>query len=97
MAEDKEEAKETVVEQGASKLAFFLVGFGIGAVVALLFAPKSGRELREDIAETTRREIAKASEAFETTVVDQRERLTAAIKAGKQAYQGKKREVAEES
>jgi len=52
---------------GASKLAFFLVGFGFGAVIALLFAPKSGRELREDIAETTRRGVDKASEAYQTT------------------------------
>ena len=50
---------------GASKLAFFLVGFGIGAVVALLFAPKSGRELRNDIAESTRRGLDKASEAYD--------------------------------
>jgi gas vesicle protein len=52
---------------GASKLAYFVIGFGFGAVVALLFAPKSGRELREDIAESTRRGIDKASEAYETT------------------------------
>ena len=34
-----------------SKLAYFLVGGGIGAVVALLFAPRSGRETREIIAQ----------------------------------------------
>ena len=36
-----------------SKLAYFLVGGGIGAVVALLFAPRSGRETREIIAQRT--------------------------------------------
>jgi gas vesicle protein len=30
-------------------IASFAVGAGIGAAVALLFAPKSGEELREDI------------------------------------------------
>ena len=36
-------------------LTFFLVGGGIGAVVALLFAPKSGTELRGEIADVTRK------------------------------------------
>ena len=30
-----------------SKISFFLVGLGIGAVVGILFAPKSGEETRE--------------------------------------------------
>ena len=39
-------------ENISTKLTFFLVGAGIGAVLALLFAPKSGRETRELIART---------------------------------------------
>jgi len=35
---------------GATNLGFFLAGLGIGAVVALLLAPKSGKEAREYIA-----------------------------------------------
>jgi len=35
-----------------SFLAGVLVGGAVGAVLALLFAPKSGRDLRRDIAET---------------------------------------------
>jgi gas vesicle protein len=34
------------------KFLFFLAGASIGAVVALLFAPKSGRETRDIIART---------------------------------------------
>ncbi len=34
------------------KFLYFLAGAGIGAVLALLFAPKSGRETRELIART---------------------------------------------
>ena len=30
-----------------SKVSFFLVGLGIGALVGILFAPKSGEETRE--------------------------------------------------
>jgi len=45
-----------------TKLTFLLIGGGIGAVVALLFAPKSGVELREDIADATRKGIEKSKE-----------------------------------
>jgi gas vesicle protein len=38
-----------------SNLAFLLAGCGIGATLALLFAPKSGRELRSDITDITKR------------------------------------------
>jgi gas vesicle protein len=37
---------------GGDKFLYFLAGAGIGAVLALLFAPKSGRETREFIAKT---------------------------------------------
>jgi gas vesicle protein len=47
----------------ATKLTYLLVGGGIGAVLALLFAPKSGQELREDIADATRKGIEKSKEA----------------------------------
>ncbi len=47
----------------ATKLTYLLVGGGIGAVLALLFAPKSGIELREDIADVTRKGIEKSKEA----------------------------------
>ena len=38
----------------ASNLTYLLAGCGIGATLALLFAPKSGRELRSDISDITR-------------------------------------------
>ena len=40
---------------GDSKLVYFLIGAGIGAVTAMLFAPKVGSELRSDIADATRK------------------------------------------
>ncbi|MEO7658218.1 MAG: YtxH domain-containing protein [Pyrinomonadaceae bacterium] len=46
----------------ATKLTYLLVGGGIGAVLALLFAPKSGEELRGDIADVTRKGIEKSKE-----------------------------------
>ena len=38
--------------RGTDKFLYFVAGAGLGAVVALLFAPKSGRETRELIART---------------------------------------------
>jgi gas vesicle protein len=35
-------------------LAWFLAGLGVGALVGILYAPKSGREMREDIAQGAR-------------------------------------------
>ncbi len=36
-------------------LAYFLIGGGIGAALALLFAPKSGADLRSDISDISRK------------------------------------------
>jgi gas vesicle protein len=47
----------------ATKLTYLVIGGGIGAVLALLFAPKSGVELRGDIADATKKGIEKGKEA----------------------------------
>lgn len=47
----------------STKLTYLLIGGGIGAVIALLFAPKSGQELREDIADVTRKGIDRTRDA----------------------------------
>jgi gas vesicle protein len=46
MAEEK--------ESKSYGLAWFLAGLGVGALVGILYAPKSGRETREDIANSAR-------------------------------------------
>ena len=46
----------------STKLTYLLIGGGIGAILALLFAPKSGQELREDIADATRKGLEKSKE-----------------------------------
>ena len=53
---DREETSAT------TKLTYLLIGGGIGAILALLFAPKSGEELRGDIADVTRKGIEKSKE-----------------------------------
>jgi gas vesicle protein len=80
--------------QGGSgdKLVYFLIGAGIGAITALLFAPKSGSELRSDIADVTKkgldyardtgREVGeRATEYYQTGV----ERATELGTRGKEA------------
>src|SRR4029453_1149932 len=47
----------------STRLTYLLIGGGIGAVLALLFAPKSGQELRGDLADATRKGIDKSREA----------------------------------
>jgi len=87
-----------------SKLAYFLVGGGIGAVIALLFAPRSGRETRDLIAQKAnegRERMASTSRTVSDRVTDyidkgremvssQKEQISAAIEAGKQAYREEK-------
>ena len=47
----------------STRLTYLLIGGGIGAILALLFAPKSGQELRSDIADATRKGIDRSREA----------------------------------
>ena len=116
-------------ESTSNKLTYLIIGGGIGAILALLFAPKSGQELRGDIADATRKGIDRSREAAQqlgdrageyyeatrgraaelysqaaerVTEVAQGAReaasrqggtLTAAIDAGKKAYQEEKRKT----
>jgi len=91
-------------DNGGSNFGFFLAGLGIGAILALLFAPRSGKETREYIAgkaeegrdyvktktEDLRRQAEGAVEKGKDLVTKQKELLSAALEAGKQAYQEEK-------
>jgi len=91
-------------DNGGSQVGFFLAGLGIGAVVALLFAPRSGKETRDlilqkaeegrDFVKTKSEEIRKqaedAVEKGKDLVTKQKDLLSAALEAGKQAYQEEK-------
>jgi gas vesicle protein len=88
----------------AEKALFFTLGAFIGATVALLLAPKSGEETRRIIAGKAREGADYVSRGGRnvmdktTTYIDrgkevlqqQREQLTAALEAGKQAYREEK-------
>ena len=89
---------------GGAKLAFFLAGAGIGAILALLFAPKSGQETRDYIVQRagdSRNRVTEMSKEYRQraegyvdkargTVAKQKEQLSAALEAGKQAYREEK-------
>jgi gas vesicle protein len=71
----------------------FVIGLGVGAIAALLFAPKAGKELRNDLAEginegvdqlrskgsELRQRAAKYADAAQDNVQE-------AIEAGQKAY-----------
>jgi len=66
---------------GGDKFLFFMAGAGIGAVLALLFAPKSGKETRELIARTA---------------ADGREFITNKVTEGKQFVGDTQRKVTDD-
>lgn len=61
-------------------VAPFLVGLAIGAGVALLFAPRSGRATRRDI----RRRAMRARDAAEQTVTDVRDNVVGTFERARQ-------------
>jgi gas vesicle protein len=83
-----------------SKVSFFLVGLGIGALVGVLFAPKSGEDTRDylskkadegkDYAQRKARELReRADELIERSkdvAVRKKDSLSAAVEAGREAY-----------
>jgi gas vesicle protein len=83
-----------------SKVSYFLVGLGVGALMGVLFAPKSGEDTREYLAKRAEdgREFAqkKAKELRERAdeliergkdvAVRKRESLSAAVDAGREAF-----------
>jgi gas vesicle protein len=58
----EEENRQRSEFKATDKLTYLLIGGGIGALVALLLAPKSGTELRDDIADVTRKGVDKGRE-----------------------------------
>src|SRR5271156_6096423 len=83
-----------------SKVSVFLVGLGIGALVGILFAPKSGDETREyltgkadegrEFAQRKARELRdRAEDLIERSkeiMAKQKEAVTSAINEGKETY-----------
>lgn len=93
-----------MADNAGSKISFFMVGLGIGALVGILFAPKSGEETREylsqradegrEYAQRKARELRERAEDLversKQTASRQKETLSAAVDAGREAYQREK-------
>ena len=87
-----------------SKVSYFLVGLGIGSLLGILFAPKSGEETREylsskadegrDYAQRKARELRERAEDLvergKGVAARQKDNLSAAVDAGREAYQREK-------
>lgn len=91
-------------ENAGAKFSYFLVGLGIGALVGILFAPKSGEETREfltqkadegrEYAQKKARELRERAddllERGKDVAARQKGSLTAAVDAGRDAYRKEK-------
>jgi gas vesicle protein len=76
-------------------LLAFILGAVSGAAVALLYAPASGRETRERLAERAEEARSKAADAAakgRDVLTQGRDTLTTAIERGREAYQQARRE-----
>lgn len=87
-------------ENSGSRFSYFLVGLGIGSLLGILFAPKSGEETRDDLlakaeqgreyAQKKARELReRAEELLERSkelMERQKDQISAAVDAGKEAY-----------
>jgi gas vesicle protein len=87
-----------------NKLNYFLAGLGMGALAGVLFAPRSGEESRDYLNQSVKegkehaqrkaREIRERAEDFvergKQVVAEQKEIISKAVDAGRQAYQREK-------
>ena len=87
-------------DNASSKFSFFLVGLGIGALLGILFAPKSGEETRDflsskadegrDYAQKKARELRERADDLIQRGKDvenkQKDALSSAVDAGKETY-----------
>ncbi len=87
-------------DEGGSGFIWFLAGLGIGAIVGVLYAPKSGEETREYLrrkgeegrdyvvsqANRAREQANEWVDRGKEVITQQRENWTQAVQAGKQAY-----------
>ena len=87
-------------DSGSSKVSFFLVGLGIGALLGILFAPSAGEETRDylaakadegrDYASRKARELRERAEDLlersREIMSRQKDAVTSAVEAGKETY-----------
>jgi gas vesicle protein len=79
-------------ENKAYGLAWFLAGLGVGALVGILYAPKSGRETREDLvsgaregSEYLRNRTREAAQEVSALVDKSKEQVSEYVERGREA------------
>jgi gas vesicle protein len=93
--------KENDMENDYRKIAgAFLVGGLVGAAIALLYAPQSGRETRKDITKTARRIkketvhlVEDAVDSINDFAGDVKDKITDVIERGKDVSDSAKKEI----
>lgn len=80
--------------------AAFLVGGALGGIIALLYAPKSGRETRKDISRTARRIkketvhlVEDAIESINNFASDVKDKITDIVEQGRDLSDDAKKEI----
>jgi gas vesicle protein len=90
-----------MAEKIISNASYFLVGLGIGSLIGILSAPKSGEETREymsqkakdgsEYAQKKARELKERAEDLvehgKEVVMQKKEQIATAVDAGREAYQ----------
>ena len=88
-------------ESTGAKVSYLLIGLGVGSVLGIFFAPKSGKDTRKYLvheaekgkkyAQHKAREMRERAEDFvergKEVAARQKETITGAIDAGRDAYQ----------
>jgi gas vesicle protein len=87
-------------DSAGSRVSFFLIGLGIGSLIGVLFAPRSGEETRDylatradegrDYAQKKARELRERAEDLlersKEVMGRQKEAIASAVEAGKETY-----------
>jgi gas vesicle protein len=93
-----------MAEKIDSKVSYLLLGLGVGSLIGILFAPKSGEETREylsqklkegsEYAQKKARELTERAEDLvergKEVVTRKKEKIAAAVDVGRKAYQEEK-------
>jgi len=89
-----------MADNDSNSIGWFLAGLGLGALVGVLYAPKSGKETRDTILQSAnegREYLANRGQEFrgqvqqyvqkgKETLSRSKDQITSAVEAGRQAY-----------
>ena len=86
-----------MAEKIDSNVTYFLVGLGVGSLIGILFAPKSGQETRESLSQNAQKKVRDLQERAEDVVergkkvvTQKKEEIAAAVDVGRETYQREK-------